>query len=104
MHHDRSRVNIKLEDTAYHGTIQDLSLSGAAPPDVRPAIGTMVWLGNTRGRVIRHFEDGVAIEFLIQQTHDSQRIYRSEHLGRAFLPLTYLELAALVRSPREDTG
>jgi hypothetical protein len=39
--------------------------------DVRPAIGTVVWLGNMRGRVVRHFEDGVAIEFAVVQTRDS---------------------------------
>jgi hypothetical protein len=42
----------------------DLSLSGAAVDiDVRPALGTPVQLGNMKGRVVRHFQEGVAIEF-----------------------------------------
>jgi c-di-GMP-binding flagellar brake protein YcgR len=63
----------RLEDgRAYRTRIIDLSLSGAAIElDVRPAIGTVVWLGNMRGRVVRHFEDGVAIEFAVVQTRDS---------------------------------
>lgn len=64
---------IKLEDgRIYQARILDLSLSGAAiEVQVRPAIGTVLWLGNIRGRVVRHFEEGVAIEFAIVQTRDS---------------------------------
>ncbi|MEM0900498.1 MAG: PilZ domain-containing protein [Pseudomonadota bacterium] len=48
----------------YSCQILDLSLSGAALEiAVRPAIGTPVTLGNLRGRIVRHFDDGVAIEF-----------------------------------------
>ncbi|WOS64100.1 PilZ domain-containing protein [Sinorhizobium fredii] len=45
--------------------IIDLSLSGAAVDvDVRPAIGMAVRLGNgMKGRIVRHFQEGVAIEF-----------------------------------------
>ncbi|MEM7069460.1 MAG: PilZ domain-containing protein [Pseudomonadota bacterium] len=66
-------AQIKLEDgREYSAKIVDLSLSGAAiKMDVRPAIGTLMWLGNMRGRVVRHFEDGVAIEFSIVQDGDS---------------------------------
>lgn len=64
---------IKLEDgRVYSAKIIDLSLSGAALElTVKPAIGTVVWLGRMRGRVVRHFEDGVALEFAIVQTRDS---------------------------------
>lgn len=64
---------IKLEDgRVYQARIIDLSLSGAAIElTVRPAIGTVLWLGNMRGRVVRHFEEGVAIEFAIVQTRDT---------------------------------
>ncbi|MCK9915940.1 PilZ domain-containing protein [Microbacteriaceae bacterium K1510] len=44
----------------------DLSQSGAAvaiAPDLRPAVGSMVTIGKTQGRVVRHIEDGFAIEF-----------------------------------------
>ncbi|MFK7901772.1 MAG: PilZ domain-containing protein [Nitratireductor sp.] len=68
---------IKMEDgRAYSTTILDLSLSGASIElSVRPAIGTVLWLGNMRGRVVRHFEDGVAIEFAIVQNRDSLKEY-----------------------------
>ena len=66
-------AQIKLEDgRTYDVRIIDLSMSGAAIElDVRPAIGTLIWLGNMRGRVVRHFDEGVALEFAILQTHDT---------------------------------
>ncbi|MFZ1814242.1 MAG: PilZ domain-containing protein [Rhizobiaceae bacterium] len=66
-------AQIKLEDgRAYQAKIIDLSLSGAAIElTVKPAIGTVLWVGNMRGRVVRHFEDGVAVEFAIVQSRDS---------------------------------
>lgn len=59
------RSEISLDDgRAYPCRILDLSISGAAIEiDVRPALGTQVRLGNMRGRVVRHFQEGVAIEF-----------------------------------------
>lgn len=52
----------------YQCRIIDLSLSGAAVEiEVRPAIGVQVTLGTMRGQVVRHFEDGVAIEFAVVQ-------------------------------------
>ncbi|MGI9402193.1 MAG: PilZ domain-containing protein [Rhizobiaceae bacterium] len=66
-------TEIKLEDgRTYQTRIIDLSLSGAAiEMNVRPAIGTVMWIGNMRGRVVRHFDEGVAIEFAAVQTRDS---------------------------------
>lgn len=52
----------------YQCRIIDLSLSGAAVEiEVKPALGVQVTLGTMRGRVVRHFEDGVAIEFAVVQ-------------------------------------
>ena len=52
----------------YQCRIIDLSLSGAAIEiDVKPALGVQVILGTMRGQVVRHFEDGVAIEFAVVQ-------------------------------------
>ncbi|HXD43804.1 MAG TPA: PilZ domain-containing protein [Pseudolabrys sp.] len=51
----------------------DLSQSGAAvsiAPDLRPAVGAMVMIGKTQGRVVRHIEDGFAIEFTRLQHPD----------------------------------
>lgn len=60
-----TRSELNLDDgRAYACRILDLSMSGAAVEiDVRPALGTPVRLGNMRGRVVRHFQEGVAIEF-----------------------------------------
>lgn len=68
-----NRSEIVLDDgRAYPCRIIDLSLSGAAIEiSVRPAIGTAVQLGNMRGRVVRHFQEGVAIEFSALQTRES---------------------------------
>ena len=51
----------------------DLSQSGAAvaiAPDLRPAVGAMVTLGKTVGRVVRHIEEGFAVEFTRLQHPD----------------------------------
>ena len=49
----------------------DLSLSGAGvATDQRPAIGTLVTLGKVQGRVVRHLEDGFAVEFVRMQHPD----------------------------------
>ena len=51
--------------------IIDLSLSGAAVlTDQRPAIGMLVMLGKVQGRVVRHLEDGFAVEFTRLQHPD----------------------------------
>jgi hypothetical protein len=53
--------------------IIDLSQSGAAvaiAPELRPDVGSMVTLGKTQGRVVRHIEDGFAIEFTRLQHPD----------------------------------
>jgi hypothetical protein len=48
--------------------IIDLSLSGAAlAAEIRPAVGEPVTLGRVPARVVRHLEDGFAIEFIHPQ-------------------------------------
>lgn len=76
--HDRltprkARAELALDDgQKFSCRIIDLSLSGAAVEiEQRPAIGTAVRLGTTRGRVIRHFLEGVAIEFTTLQSRDA---------------------------------
>lgn len=54
--------------------IIDLSASGTAvaiSPEQRPAVGSAVTIGKTLGRVVRHIEDGFAIEFTRLQHPDS---------------------------------
>ena len=51
----------------------DLSESGAAiaiSHELRPAVGIMVTIGKTPGRVVRHIEDGFAVEFTRLQHAD----------------------------------
>src|SRR5471030_520110 len=52
----------------------DLSAWGAAvalSPELRPDVGSAVTIGKTTGRVVRHIEDGFAIEFTRLQHPDS---------------------------------
>lgn len=56
----------------YQCRIIDLSLSGAAIEiDVKPALGSLVSLGTMHGQVVRHFDEGVAIQFADIQAADS---------------------------------
>lgn len=78
--HDRltprqTKADIVLDDgSRYSCRLMDLSLSGAAVDvDVRPALGTPVRLGSMRGKVVRHFMEGVAIEFGSVQSRESLR-------------------------------
>lgn len=66
-------TEIELADgRRYPCRIIDLSLSGAAVDiNVRPAFGTAVTLGNMKGRVVRHFQEGIAIEFVTIQPKEA---------------------------------
>ena len=49
----------------------DISQSGAAvATDQRPEIGSPITIGRTSGKVVRHLEDGIAIEFTRLQHPD----------------------------------
>jgi hypothetical protein len=51
--------------------IIDMSLSGAAVgSDTKPPVGSLILLGRTQARVIRHREDGYAVEFTRLQNPD----------------------------------
>lgn len=67
---DNPMSEIRLDDgRRYPCRIIDLSMSGAAIEiEVRPAKGTMATLGNMRGRVVRHFQEGIALEFMSTYT------------------------------------
>ncbi len=56
---------IKMPDgRAYKIEIIDISLSGAAVRcNVRPALGSKVSLSGMNGSVVRHFDEGIAMEF-----------------------------------------
>lgn len=74
-------ATVTLPDGVSHSVrVIDMSLSGAAiSSSLRPEIGTPVDLGRLAGRVVRHFDDGFAIEFMrvmseavIEQTIDNE--------------------------------
>jgi hypothetical protein len=47
----------------------DISLSGLAVAiEIKPPIGCPVMVGKIRAKVVRHFEEGIAVEFATQQT------------------------------------
>ncbi len=60
-----SKSHVLLEDgRSYRCEVIDISISGASVRcAVLPALGTRLTLGKTRGRVVRHHEEGFAIEF-----------------------------------------
>jgi len=66
---DNRHSTVVLDDgRRYNCKIIDISLSGAAIElAVRPAMNTPVTLGRMRAKVIRHFQDGVAVEFTSSQ-------------------------------------
>jgi len=66
---DNRHSMVVLDDgRRYNCKIIDISLSGAAIElAVRPAMGTPLTLGRMRARVIRHFPDGVGVEFTSAQ-------------------------------------
>ncbi|MCF6368490.1 PilZ domain-containing protein [Rhizobium halophilum] len=66
-------TEIVLEDgRRYACRLMDLSLSGAAIDiDIRPPLGTIARLGNMRGKIVRHFMEGVALEFDTVQSRET---------------------------------
>ena len=76
--HDRVTPNnpfakLKLPDgREYTCRIIDLSLSGAALAITdQPPIGSLVNVGQLRAEIVRHFEEGIAVEFATTQTEAS---------------------------------
>jgi hypothetical protein len=63
-------VQMRLPDgREYTCRIIDLSLSGAALGlEDQPPIGSQVMVGKLRAEVVRHFDEGVAVEFATPQT------------------------------------
>ena len=66
-------IDITLDDgRTYKVRIIDLSLSGAAvQSSVRPAIGSRIVIGKMQGRIVRHLEEGLAIEFASVQLRET---------------------------------
>jgi hypothetical protein len=64
---------ITLDDgTQMNGRIIDLSLSGAAiAAEKRPALNSQIMLGRVASRVVRHLEEGFALEFAHEQSAET---------------------------------
>jgi hypothetical protein len=62
-----------LPDGSVHNCrVIDVSLSGASVAcTVKPPVGTQVVLGRMRGRVVRHHDQGIALQFVELQDPDS---------------------------------
>ena len=68
------------DGTTHSCRVMDMSLSGAGlATALRPAVGSPVRLGKLGARVVRHFDDGIGIEFMqvmseavIQQTLETE--------------------------------
>jgi hypothetical protein len=76
--HDRitakiSVVAVTLPDgREYQARVVDISLSGVALAlEVQPPVGSPLMAGKLRARVVRHFDEGIAVEFATQQTPTS---------------------------------
>jgi hypothetical protein len=60
-----------IEDQEVTCRVLDVSLSGAAVAvEGRPPIGSMVTVGRTAARVVRHIENGIAVEFTRPQNRE----------------------------------
>lgn len=59
-------ANLTVTDGVYVPCIiLDVSYSGASIAcTARPEIGSEVWIGRLRGRVVRHHEEGIGIQFM----------------------------------------
>lgn len=69
----QSVARVSLPDGRnFSAAIIDLSLSGASLGiEYKPPIGSPLKLGNIRSTVVRHTEDGIAVEFAVLQTAES---------------------------------
>jgi hypothetical protein len=74
--HDRieprhATTALVIEDQEVTCRVLDVSLSGAAVAvEARPPIGSMVTVGRTAARVVRHLDNGIALEFTRQQNRE----------------------------------
>ena len=78
--HDRvtsvvNTVTVEVPDgRVFRARVVDVSLSGAAlSTDTQPPLGSVVMVGKLRSQVVRHFDDGFAVEFAAPQTRESLR-------------------------------
>jgi hypothetical protein len=67
----RANTVLVIDDQDVSCRVVDVSLSGAAVSvSVRPPIGALVTLGRTAARVVRHLDNGIAVEFTREQNRE----------------------------------
>lgn len=78
--HPRWRSNVESHFTQANGAstpcqVVDFSLHGISlRTDVKPPIGDMISVGHTHGRIVRHLDTGIAIQFIdIDESADNGR-------------------------------
>jgi hypothetical protein len=76
--HDRvaskvASATVSLPDgREYKAKLVDISLSGASLAiDIKPPLGSPLMVGKLRARVVRHFDEGIGVEFSTLQTQNS---------------------------------
>jgi len=69
---DPRSVLILADGTQMECFVIDMSISGVAvSADIKPAIGTPLAVGKVVGRVVRHRQDGFAVQFIHLQDYDA---------------------------------
>ncbi|MGA2127110.1 MAG: PilZ domain-containing protein [Xanthobacteraceae bacterium] len=64
-------IMVTQDGTSIPCRIVDMSLSGAAiATEIKPPVGSLIMLGKTQARIVRHLEDGLAVEFTRMQHPD----------------------------------
>jgi hypothetical protein len=62
---------VTQDGTSIPCRIVDMSLSGAAiATEIKPPVGSLIMLGKTQARIVRHLDDGLAVEFTRMQHPD----------------------------------
>ena len=76
--HDRAPPKVTVttiflpDGREYRARVVDISFSGLAVNiEVKPPLGSPLMAGKIRARVVRHFEEGIAVEFATLQTTSS---------------------------------
>jgi hypothetical protein len=64
-------IMVTQDGTTIPCRIVDMSLSGAAiATEIKPPVGALIMLGKTQARIVRHLDDGLAVEFTRMQHPD----------------------------------
>lgn len=66
---------VRHDGQVVHCEVLDLSMSGISlKTDVRPAVGEFILIGQLAGRVARHHENGIGVEFVGAANNSAERL------------------------------